>query len=320
MLITAPFLLAAGLNLWLLRHSKSLRAADGALWAKWTAMALALPPVFGVLLTTVAFFSIVFCTEPHLSLLHDCLHAIRHWCGHVSKTAQTEAHLLLWLTTAWFCISGIILLLAWGRQPIPLRLPPSIKLRRVADAAGLTNQLPLWEAETDKPAGLVGVWRPFIFVAHWLVQQLTAPALQVVLRHEWAHWLRRDHLTRWMLFGIAVLFGFIPFVRWLHKEWRRACEEAADDWAAPDAVSAHHLAVALQTVQQRTAMIALGLTSGHLTHRIVRLQQMPRPARDGATEWFPIISTVFILTCVLSMTALPPVWFTLHCLAETLLA
>ncbi len=319
LLITALLLLATGLSLWLLRHSRMLRAADGALWAKWTATALTLPSVFGALLATVAIFSIVLCAEPRLSLLHSCLHAVRHWCGHNSTTAQKEAHFLLWLTNAWLCFGGIALLLAWRQQPISFRLPPSAKLRRVAEAAGLTNQLPIWEAETDEPAGLVGVWRPFIFVANWLVRQLTAPALKVVLRHEWGHWRRWDHLTRWVLFSIAVLFGFVPFVRWLHQQWRCACEEAADDWAAPDAVSAHHLAFALQTVQQRAAMIALGLTSGHLNHRIVRLQQMRRPDLDGATGWLPIMSIVVILTCALSVTALPPAWFTLHCLAEVLL-
>ncbi len=218
---------------------------------------------------------------------------------------------------AWLVSIGVLCKLLAKRQPTLRRLTPSSKLRRAMAKAAIPNSLTIWEAETDAPAGLVGLRRPFIFVSRWLVRQLSLPALTTVLRHEYAHWQRQDHWLRSLLFVVSLTFSFVPFVLWLQREWRQASEEAADDWAAPNETTALALAQALSTVRQQTAPLGLGLDNGHLERRIARLQQ--RRSANTTANWLGGVALLSGLAVATLFSLAPPLWSSLHCLAETLL-
>ena len=357
-LTSAGLLLLMGIVLWLLRRFSALRRWDGAVWANATAMALLCPLVIGAIVATNATLSVKGCDLPSLSLRSSsairhpspfalCSHAIRHWCGHASSAARRDVWAMFWVIWGWLGIAGSGWLLVEGRRRSLAMFAPSAKLRRAGKLAGVPDWLPLREAVTEAPAGLVGFCRPFIFVARWFVQATSLPSLCAVLRHELAHWHRRDHLLRRLLFAVAIGFGCVPLVAWLHREWRDASEEAADDWAATDAFTALALAQALQMVQRhgqigratdrqvgRSAGGQVGIDEGKLSRRIERLKgrQMGRAAGerdegrgagDGDLNRRKLalcslgIGIGFSLFVPLSLT--PPLWLTLHCLAETLL-
>jgi Zn-dependent protease with chaperone function len=349
-LTSAGLLLLMGIVLWLLRRFSALRRWDGAVWANATAMALLCPLVIGAIVATNATLSVKGCDLPSLSLRSSsairhpspfalCSHAIRHWCGHASSAARRDVWAMFWVIWGWLGIAGSGWLLVEGRRRSLAMFAPSAKLRRAGKLAGVPDWLPLREAVTEAPAGLVGFRRPFIFVARWFVQTASLPSLCAVLRHELAHWHRRDHLLRRLLFAVAIGFGCVPLVAWLHREWRDASEEAADDWAATDAFTALALAQALQMVQRhgqigRSAGGQVGIDEGKLSRRIERLKgrQMGRwagerdegrGAGNGDLNRRKLalcslgIGIGFSLFVPLSLT--PPLWLTLHCLAETLL-
>ncbi len=317
-LLSALLLGMTGGILWTLRQLTPLRQWDGAKWARWTALALLLPLLWASGLTAAGLLSVSECPDVSSVWLHGCLHSIRHWCGHASESAYRESLWLLWGILGWLSIASALWFLAMRRQPQLRRLPPSTKLRRALKQASVPASLPVWEAVSDAPAGLVGVWRPFLFVAQWMVQRLSLPALCAVLRHECAHWHRRDHWLRWLFFGIALLFALVPFVHWLHREWRQAAEEAADDWASTDEQTAHALAQALTTARQEAVAVGVGFGSEQLERRIQRLKKRRHHAVKEDPWWTALVFVGGLVVTALTF-FLPPLWLTLHCFAEALL-
>ncbi|MFA0733139.1 MAG: hypothetical protein LKKZDAJK_002128 [Candidatus Fervidibacter sp.] len=345
-LTSAGLLLLMGIILWLLRRFSALRRWDGAAWANATAMALLCPLVIGAILATSATLSVKRCDLPTSSpvprpssVFFLCSHTVRHWCGHASSSARRDVWAMFWVIWGWLGVAGSGWLLVEGRRRSFAMLAPSAKLKQAGKWAGVPKELPLREAVTETPAGLVGFRRPSIFVARWFVQTASLPSLCAVLRHELGHWHRRDHLLRRLLFAIALGFGIVPLVTWLHREWRDASEEAADDWAATDLSTALALAQALQMVQRHGQIGGsenqrMGMDGGKLSRRIERLKGRQRGnsagerderrrAGDGnLNRWrlalCPLGMVIgFSLFVPLSLT--PPLWLTLHCLAETLL-
>ncbi|GBC99496.1 hypothetical protein HRbin17_02021 [bacterium HR17] len=317
-LVTAGVLLAVGGCLWLLRRTTRLRQVDGAAWANCLATALLLPPAMAALVAGSTIVSATFCAEWQLPLLHACLHTVRHWCGHATAAAHHDAQILAWLAAVWLGIAGSLWLVLWHRRTAMQLTAPSPKLQRAALRAGVPAALPVREALTGAPAGLVGKWRPFIFVARWLVRSASLPVLEAVLRHELMHWQRRDHWTRWGATLVGVVFGCVPGVVWMHREWRVASEEAADDAAAPTPELAQALALALQAVHTYSTTAALSLAGGALGRRIARLQA--RSTTPPPSPRYPTIAAIGLSTFALACTLTPPLWFTLHCLAEALVA
>lgn len=317
LLVTASLLLVTGNGIRVLRAVSSLREAEGALWAGCTAQALTFPPILGLAMTGIALFSVLTCAESSGPLVHACLHTIAHWCGHSSFSAAWEVHDLSWLVSAWTVGAFFLAFLIHRRSHRLRRSPPSPKLLLAARTIHWDERLPLWEAETEAPSGLVGLRHPFVFVARWLISLLRLEELQAVLRHERAHWHRRDNWWRCLLFSVAFLFWFVPSVRWLYREWRQAAEEAADDLAAPDPITARHLAHALQRVWTEIPEPFPSFADDGVQRRIRRL--LSRPAtpqeRKGGKGWEVLAMATFALTPLFA----PPLWFTLHCLTEVLL-
>lgn len=314
-IVTAPLLLTVAGSLWSLRRWTALGYVDGACWAQWTAMALLMPAMAGATLASAAIISVLLCGEIQHSFAHACLHPVRHWCGHSSPLVVNNTRWLLWLIVFWLTITSALVIFSSYRQPARRLFPPSRKLRIAAEKLTWDDRLTLWEAETKEAAGLVGLGRPFVFVSRWLLARLDLPTLQVVLRHELAHWYRQDNWMRWLLFTVAVLFSFVPLVRWLYREWRQACEEAADDWAAPDPLTARFLAKALHVVLHAAPSSGLGLTSEGIARRIARLHRNSRTI----TKTFEVIRlSTFGISLILTLLAFvfPSVWWTLHCFAE----
>jgi len=219
-LTSAGLLLLTGIVLWLLRRCSGLRRWDGAAWANATAMALLCPLVIGAIVATSATLSVERCDLPTSSpvprpssVFSLCSHTVRHWCGHASSAARREVWAMFWVIWGWLGIAGSGWLLVEGQRRSLVMFAPSAKLKRAGKLAGVPDWLPLREAVTETPAGLVGFRRPFIFVARWFVQVASLPSLCAVLRHELGHWHRRDHLLRRLLFRRRHRFWMCPVRR-----------------------------------------------------------------------------------------------------------
>jgi len=90
--------------------------------------------------------------------------------------------------------------------------------------------VPMKSAPSFLEPGLVGIWRPVIFLPKGLTQQLSQAELDAVLAHELCHLKRRDNLLAALHMLVEGLFWFHPLVWWLGarlvEERERACDEA----------------------------------------------------------------------------------------------
>lgn len=310
---TAFLILLFGAVLWLLRRFSSLKRIESADWARWTAYGLLVPPGLGFAFAVAGVVSAVLCLAVSNSNCHYCMHRSKHLCCHSTTSAVRNSHMLLWVTVAWLGLTGSTGLLALRRSRLTNYSQPSPKLRRAIVLARLPSRISVWETESDAPAGLVGVISPSIFVSRKLVLNLSVHELAAVLKHEYAHFLRRDHWFRLLFFVTALLFAPVPFAIWLQREWRCACEKAADDFAAVDEKSAKCLSIALQTVQGFGSV----KSDDEILHRIKRLGTKRRSGSfknwgfAGAMALSLVSASIFFLV--------QPLWLTFHCFAEALM-
>ncbi|MCS7187357.1 MAG: M56 family metallopeptidase [Armatimonadota bacterium] len=311
-LVSAFLIFAVGAFLWLLRKFSPLRKVEGAGWARLTAFGLLLPPSSGIAFAIAGLTSALLCPSTVARNYHLCMHSARHFCGHSGAPNILRSQFVLWGALVWFGLASVALGLSTRRSRYIKRIEPSPKLCQAIANANLPRNLPVWETGNEIPAGLVGVFCPSIFVSKELVRRLPLSALTVILRHEYAHFVRRDHWLRFLIFVVALIFAPVPFAIWLQKEWRNASERAADDFAASNEKSASHLALALQSLQS----VWVPKSAQQLSNRVEWLKGQKLKVA-GETLVGAVTMVCSLAFCVLAF-HLPSLWLTLHCLAEAL--
>lgn len=309
--VSAFLVFALGALLWLLRKFSPLSKIEGAAWARLTALGLILPPSSGLAFAICSLVSALSCPATASHKFHLCLHSARHFCLHSTSASLLGSNFVLWATLLWFGLTGAALALTVSRRRRIRFIEPSPKLRQAIAQGNLPGNLPVWETDSEIPAGVVGFLSPSIFVSSELVRRLPEQALVVVLRHEYAHLVRRDHWLRLLLFSVALIFTPTFFAIWLQKEWRNASEQAADHLAAIDRKSARLLSLALKSVQ--SAWVPLSLKE--LTKRSERLISFV--ADDNEVLTFAPATLLGLALCAAFICS-PPLWSTFHCFAEAL--
>lgn len=88
-----------------------------------------------------------------------------------------------------------------SKQPLPPKSEKSSLFHRLINKRAYFSAQPIvQEIPTDKPiAWCVGLWRPQVFISRQLRESLTAPQLNMLLAHEFAHASRKDSLRKWLL-------------------------------------------------------------------------------------------------------------------------
>ncbi|MGQ9462273.1 MAG: M56 family metallopeptidase [Candidatus Fervidibacter sp.] len=309
-LSSALLILVVGTILWLTMKFPKVRDINSAERARLMAVSLLAPPSLGIALTVAGLTSASLC--PYISARHLCLHSASHLCAHSTAMTVWKIQFLPWGIGVWIAAVGTAIVLLWRRKKAIKFSPPSAKLKRAIVLAKLPKDIPVWETEGDVSAGLIGVVSPSIFVSRQLVRDLSVPTLSAALQHEYAHFVRRDHLFRFLLFLVAFIFSPIPFTIWLHWEWQCACEEAADEAVKLNGKSAKFLSTALRTVKRLS-----GLEDEQLERRIGSAGRL-----KPFNSWASLVSAtamLFGLASGLIALHIPAIWLTLHCLAEALM-
>lgn len=312
-LVSAFLIFLAGSVLYLLRRFSPLREVEGAEWARLTAIGLLLPPSLGVVFAVVGLNSALHCPSTNAHNLHLCPHSMNHFCGHATEASVRKSQFVLQGALIWLGLTTVAMVIATRRSRYIKRIEPSPKLRQAIAHANLPPKLTVWETDSEITAGLVGVVSPSILVSQKLVKHLPVKALTSVLHHEYAHWFRRDHWVRFLLFVTALIFAPVPFAIWLQREWRDASEKAADDFAANADKNTHSLSLALKSLQ---GFMASQLDKS-IKQRIERLKT--RRKLDLKPSFVCVTATLFVLALPPFFLCLPPIWLTLHCLAEVLM-
>ncbi len=312
-LISASLIFLVGFVLYLLRRFSPLREVEGADWARLTAFGLLLPPCLGIVFAVLGLTSALLCPKIAVCNYHLCIHSVRHFCFHAATLSVQKSQFVLHGALAWCSLTGVISTLLMRRRQHIKRFEPSPKLRQAIAYANLPPKLTVWETDSDITAGLVGVVSPSILVSQELVKRLPVKALTSVLHHEYAHWFRRDHWVRFLLFVTALIFAPVPFTIWVQREWREASEKAADDFATNADKNAHSLSSALRALH---SFIAPKLDES-VKRRVERLKAQRTINLKPSPVY--VTATLFVLALSSFLLCFPPIWLTLHCLAEALM-
>ena len=119
---------------------------------------------------------------------------------------------LLWRTSG--------LLARFETVPAPAKLLAAMHIAEVSNVRCLADGQPL--------AFCSGVLKPKIHVTTGLLNVLSGPELEAVLRHERHHSERRHPLLRALLIAAGEVFFFLPILHWLFERMLDDAELAAD--------------------------------------------------------------------------------------------
>jgi beta-lactamase regulating signal transducer with metallopeptidase domain len=103
-------------------------------------------------------------------------------------------------------------------------------LREAATAAQIRTRVPLKVTNSSLEPGIVGVFRPVLFLPEGLSDRLSDAQLRAIADHELCHVRRKDNLTAAVHMVAQAVFWFHPMVWWIGEqmihERERACDEA----------------------------------------------------------------------------------------------
>ena len=232
----------------------------------------------------------------------------------LSSATPTVTLALLWLWGVMATIRvgrlavGVATLRRWRRRCHPI------------DSAFL-QQLPVWTGlrDTGRHASVVlspdvqspcvlGMWSPFIALPPSALM-LSAPALDAVLVHEYAHVQRRDDVAQFLQHVISALCACHPAVWWMSRMLTIEREAACDDWVVVLAAPRQAYAACLQALAagQRvdTALLHLSVNGGRsqLARRVQRLIDARRTRQLRSTGMVRTIApaVVIVLAGVVSV-------------------
>ncbi len=206
--------------------------------------------------------------------------ASEHWIPLFVATAILAAGIFLGLCAAR---SGYLLWRTLGRLATFEAIPPPDNLLAAMAAADVEGVRCL--AEVQPLAFCSGVLKPRIHVTTGLLQVLSGPELEAVLRHEGHHRQRRHPLLRALLIGTGDVMFFLPVVGWLAERILDDAELAADR-AAIRGVGRQAVAAALWRVGTPTMPAprqAIGF-GGAAELRVAQLLGDTLPARRPAAR------------------------------------
>ncbi|MGV3662067.1 MAG: M56 family metallopeptidase [Prosthecobacter sp.] len=192
-----------------------------------------------------------------------------------------------WAVCVWLGVAGLWMLVRITGVCLGLRglgrcaedAPPV--LRQIGGSAGLPTGTRYHLVERLGSPMLTGWRRPVI----WLpaeAEMWDEQRMQAVLRHEAAHWRRKDWLWQWLAQAAVCLWWWQPLAWLARRQLRMETEHAADDMAVADSEQAADYARMLVEIAAGLpgrAKAALGVTmlgSDGVKHRVHALMRANR--------------------------------------------
>ena len=186
----------------------------------------------------------------------------------VSAPMQPVARNLPWESLAlaiWLCGAiGVVCywLIRWRRLRMALR---------GAVPLAIEAPIPVLGSRELREPGVLGIFRPALFLPDGIADRLAPNELQAILAHEVCHARRRDNLTAALHMAVEAVFWFHPLVWWLGArllaERERACDEAVLQSADPETYAGGILKVCRLYLESPLACAA-GVTGANLRQRV----------------------------------------------------
>jgi beta-lactamase regulating signal transducer with metallopeptidase domain len=147
--------------------------------------------------------------------------------------------------------------------------------------------------EVAVPAA-IGFFRPAIVFPAWLLPQISAEEIKVIMLHELAHFRRWDDWTNLAQKVVKALFFFHPAVWWIESRLTLEREMACDDMVlaqteSPRAYASSLISFAEKLQNARGLALAQALVSRmhEMSMRVTQILDAKRSSRTGI--WKPVL-------------------------------
>jgi hypothetical protein len=145
-------------------------------------------------------------------------------------------------------------------------------LWKVGQAIRLPTALRLVSSTAKLEPGVLGIFRPILWLPAGIGDRLDDAELEVILAHELCHIRRRDNLLATVHMVVEAIFWFHPMVWWLgarlEEERERACDEEVVRMGGEPQVYAESILKVCEFYLASPVACAAGVTGGELKKRI----------------------------------------------------
>jgi beta-lactamase regulating signal transducer with metallopeptidase domain len=252
--------------------------------------------------------------------------------AHIPAVASATAHREIILSASW----ATYLFASWAMGAALLLLRLSVGLCQVhrlrsdcqeVELEGLEpaiaeilrefatrNQATLCVSERLNVPAALGFFRPAIVFPAWLLPQLSADEIQVILLHEHAHLRRRDPWTNLAQKFVKAVFFFHPAVWWIESHLTLEREMACDDIvlaqsASPKAYASFLVSFAGKLRNAHSLELAQALVSRmrQMSLRVAQILDEQRSRRTGL--WAPVVAlNMGLVALVMGAAPYMPQW------------
>lgn len=186
------------------------------------------------------------------------------------------------LLFVWF--GGCVTVLAfwwlrWRRMTTAIRSAMPVQngreleaLHRLERSAGIAKHIGFIIAQSAVEPGILGIFRPVLFLPERITDRLTDSQLEAILTHELCHVRRRDNLAAAVHMLVEAVFWFHPLVWWigtrLVDERERACDEEVLSLGSDPQVYAEGILKVCKFYVESPLFCAAGVTGSNLKKRI----------------------------------------------------
>jgi uncharacterized protein (TIGR03435 family) len=200
----------------------------------------------------------------------------------VAASAPTASLLPALLLALWFCGFVAVLLYEWTRwhrvaaavrSSTPVTVGRELEaLWKVGQAIPPPTALRLVSSTAKLEPGVLGIFRPILWLPAGIGDRLDDAELEVILAHELCHIRRRDNLLATVHMVVEAIFWFHPMVWWLgarlEEERERACDEEVVRMGGEPQVYAESILKVCEFYLASPVACAAGVTGGELKKRI----------------------------------------------------
>lgn len=202
-----------------------------------------------------------------------------------------EVLLVLWLLGLACCLGLTIFQTLrtasrWNHEPHSLDLRLLTLLQEARATAGVTAPIALVISPRIGTPALLGWLRPRILLPEPMAAQFTDAQLRLVFLHELAHFRSLDIPVGWLYALARCLHWFNPLPWLAERQWRRFCEEAADErvitWTSDRSAYGETLVDAASRLSSGSSprpygSLAIGENFTALKHRLTMITRTRRP-------------------------------------------
>jgi uncharacterized protein (TIGR03435 family) len=197
----------------------------------------------------------------------------------VAASASAPSILPAMLLAVWLCGFIAVLLCGWARwRQVAAAVRSSTPLTEGRELETLRNlirvptALRLVASTAKLEPGVLGIFRPVLWLPAGIGHRLEDAELEAILAHELCHVRRRDNLLAAIHMLVEAMFWFHPLVWWLgarlEEERERACDEEVVRMGGEPQIYAESILKVCEFYLASPVACAAGVTGGELKKRI----------------------------------------------------